>query len=56
MVGGAILYWGFSIPWLSNWLGHLPGDMIVKKGRLLIFVPVTSAILASLVISLFFRK
>jgi len=46
---GAILQFA---PWLISWFGRLPGDIRVETGRSRIFVPVTSMIIVSIVLSL----
>lgn len=47
-------------PWLINWFGKLPGDIHIKDERRAIFIPITSMIIVSLiltlVINLIFRK
>ncbi|WP_027177865.1 DUF2905 domain-containing protein [Maridesulfovibrio bastinii] len=39
-------------PWLVGWFGNLPGDINVESGRSRIFIPVTSMLLVSVVLSL----
>ena len=34
-----------------NWVGHLPGDFSLKWGETRIFIPLTTAIIASFVLS-----
>jgi membrane protein implicated in regulation of membrane protease activity len=47
-------------PFLLNWFGKLPGDIRVKGENSLFFMPITSMIILSIVLSivanLFFRK
>jgi hypothetical protein len=41
------------------WLGHLPGDIAIQRGRFNVYFPLTTCILISLVVSLvlyFFRR
>jgi hypothetical protein len=45
---GALLVIGDKIPWL----GRLPGDIVVRRERFVLFIPLTSCLLASLVLSL----
>ena len=45
---GAVLVIGDKIPWL----GRLPGDIVVRRERFVLFIPLTSCLLASLVLSL----
>ena len=46
---GAILQFA---PWLISWFGRLPGDIRIETGRSRIFIPVTSMIIVSIVLSL----
>jgi hypothetical protein len=47
-LAGAVLVVVDKIPWL----GRLPGDIVVRRDRFVLFVPLTSCLLASLVLSL----
>lgn len=42
--------------WLAEdkikWLGHLPGDILIKKPGFVFYMPITTAVLLSLVLSL----
>ncbi|MDO9139846.1 MAG: DUF2905 domain-containing protein [Methylobacter sp.] len=46
-------------PWLINWFGKLPGDIRIENEQRFIFIPMTSMLIASiiltLIINLFFR-
>lgn len=60
--GGAIMIVGFAMhyaPWLLNWFGKLPGDIRIQNETSVIFIPITSMIVISLLLSLltnlFFR-
>jgi hypothetical protein len=48
------------IPGVLNWFGRLPGDIRIEDGKKFIFIPLTSMIVVSLVLTLlanlFFRK
>jgi hypothetical protein len=39
-------------PWLLNWFGRLPGDIRIETERGRVFIPVTSMIVVSIVLSL----
>lgn len=52
VVTGALLHLNVELPWYFNWIGKLPGDMIIKKGNLTLYAPVTSSVLISLVLSI----
>ncbi len=63
ILGSLILIAGLSIsyvPWLLNWFGKLPGDIHIKNEHSTVFIPFTSMIVISVVLSiivnLFFRK
>ncbi len=49
----ALLILGLLTPWLNRLgLGHLPGDVRIKRKRGVFYFPFTSVILMSLVLSL----
>jgi hypothetical protein len=60
IAGGLALHYNIYLPWFSSWLGHLPGDTIVKTKQVIIYFPITSAavisIVFSLILSAIFRK
>jgi hypothetical protein len=47
-------------PWLISWFGRLPGDIRIEDERRFVFIPITSMLVVSIIISacinLFFRK
>ncbi len=45
---GAILTWA---PWLLNWFGRLPGDIRIERENGSVFIPITSMIVVSLLLS-----
>jgi len=52
VIGIAILVIGFLWPWLSRLpLGRLPGDIIINRPNLKIYIPITTMILISVIIS-----
>ena len=57
LVAGLILAYA---PGLLNWFGKLPGDLHIKNENSQIFIPITSMILISVIltilINLFLRK
>ena len=59
-IGLTILIIGLGWPWLAKLpLGRLPGDIVIHRPGLKVFVPITTMILVSLVLSLIawlFRK
>ena len=53
ILGIAILAAGLLWPWLGKIpLGRLPGDIIIDRPGLKIFIPITTMILISLAVSL----
>ncbi|MDW7746499.1 DUF2905 domain-containing protein [Halomonas sp.] len=52
LVGLLIVAIGLLWPWLSRLpLGHLPGDIVIRRENVSFFFPITTMILASLVVS-----
>jgi len=47
-------------PWLINWFGKLPGDIRIEDEHKMLFIPITSMIVVSiiltLIVNLFFRR
>lgn len=47
-------------PWLVSWFGKLPGDIRIEGERRFVFIPITSMVVVSiiltLIVNLFFRK
>lgn len=52
MIGGILLHLHVEIPWISHYLGHLPGDLILNKNQFTIYLPFTSSAIISLIFSL----
>lgn len=56
IIAGVILYFAGD---KLGWLGHLPGDINIRKENVRIFIPITTMIILSAVLSLLlylFRK
>ena len=57
LIGGIALSYA---PWLFSWFGKLPGDIRIERENGVFFIPITSmlliSIVVSLVLSLFFRR
>jgi hypothetical protein len=52
ILGIAVLAVGLLWPWLGKLpLGRLPGDIIIDRPHLKIYIPVTTMIVVSLVVS-----
>lgn len=60
IIGLVILIIGILWPWLGKIpLGRLPGDIVIDKPGLKVYIPITTMILISVVISIIlwiFRK
>lgn len=60
IIGITIAVIGLAWPWLSKLpIGRLPGDIIIDKPGMKVYIPITTMILVSAVISLLlwlFRK
>jgi len=48
VVIGSVMHFA---PWLLNWFGKLPGDIRIETERSKIFIPITSMIVLSLVLT-----
>lgn len=49
LVIGLVLHFA---PWLLNWFGRLPGDIRAGGEQTRVFIPITSMIIVSLVLTL----
>jgi hypothetical protein len=54
VVIGLLLAAAGALLWFGVPIGRLPGDIFVKRGSVSFYVPITSSILASIVISIVF--
>ena len=55
IAGIVLIIIGVSIhyaPWLLNWFGRLPGDIRIENERNKIFIPITSMILISILLTI----
>lgn len=55
LIVGAVLSFAGKLPWLGN----LPGDITIQRGRFSFYFPITTCILISAIVSLvlyFFRR
>ncbi len=50
-IGGALQF----APWLVSWFGRLPGDLRFGSGNSRVFIPITSMIVLSLVLTIIFN-
>jgi hypothetical protein len=49
LVIGAILHY---FPWLLSWFGKLPGDIRIETEKGVIFIPITSMVIVSIVLTI----
>ncbi|WP_292977685.1 DUF2905 domain-containing protein [Nitrosomonas sp.] len=49
LVIGAVLH---LAPWLFNWFGKLPGDISIESRHSKVFIPITSMLIISIVLSI----
>jgi len=59
-IGALLIIVGLLWPWLSKLpLGRLPGDIIISRPNLKIYIPITTMIVVSIILSILawiFRK
>ncbi|HSR36464.1 MAG TPA: DUF2905 domain-containing protein [Desulfurivibrionaceae bacterium] len=59
-IGVVLVLVGLGWPWLSKMpLGRLPGDLVIDRPGLKVYIPITTMIIVSLLLSLLswlFRK
>ena len=48
LIGAALQF----APWLVNWFGRLPGDLRFGSGNSRVFIPITSMIILSIVLTI----
>lgn len=57
MISGAVLLFAGALlhfaPWSLNWFGKLPGDIRIETDSGNIFIPITSMLIVSVVLTLF---
>lgn len=51
IAAGFVLHAGMELPWFIEWVGKLPGDILIKKQGMTFYAPVTSSVLISAVLS-----
>lgn len=55
IIGVIFILLGLAWPWLSRLgLGHLPGDIYIQRKGFSFYFPLTTSIIISLLLSLFF--
>ena len=54
-IGLALVVVGLLWPWLSKLgLGRLPGDIVIERGNLRFYFPITTCLIVSVVLSFVF--
>ncbi|MBX7067215.1 MAG: DUF2905 domain-containing protein [Parachlamydiales bacterium] len=51
IAAGLAIHSGVELPWFIEWFGSLPGDIIIKKAGLAIYLPITSSLIISAAVS-----
>ena len=55
IIGIVVLAVGAALqfaPWLVNWFGRLPGDLRFGSGNTRVFIPITSMLLVSIILTI----
>ena len=52
IAAGLMLHFKVQIPFVTSWIGKLPGDLVIKKGNLTIYFPLATSLLFSIVLSI----
>jgi len=53
IAGGVVLLLaGLAWPWLSRYLGRLPGDVVVRRGNFTFAFPIVTCLVLSVVLTL----
>ena len=51
---GLLIHFKIQVPWLTGWIGKLPGDIVIKKGNMSLYLPLGTSVLISILLSLVF--
>ena len=51
---GAWLLFGSRLPGWLSWLGRLPGDIAIERDNVRFYLPITTSIILSIVLTLLF--
>jgi len=55
ILGVVLIVLGMAWPWLARLgLGRLPGDIVIERDDFRLYIPITTSILVSLVLTLVF--
>lgn len=49
---GLTLHFKVEVPLIGDWLGRLPGDLIIRKQGIVLYIPLTTSALLSLALSI----
>ena len=49
LISAGLVFLAIGLAW--PWIGNLPGDMVIERGRLKIYLPFTTMLLVSIVLS-----
>jgi hypothetical protein len=48
---GLLIHFQIEVPWISHWIGRLPGDIVIKKEGVFLYFPLASSAVLSLILS-----
>jgi hypothetical protein len=51
VVLGLLLHFSIEIPWMTEWMGKLPGDMVIRRGGIVLYFPIVTSAVISLLLS-----
>ena len=52
---GLMVHSGVEVPYLQ-WVGRLPGDLIIHKNGAMIYLPLTTSLIVSLILSILLHR
>ncbi len=52
IVSGLLLHFKVDVPYLTSWIGKLPGDIVIRKQNMTIYFPITTSVVFSVVLFL----
>jgi hypothetical protein len=56
LTGGLFIIIGLLLPWFQKMgIGHLPGDISIKRGNLTFYFPLATCLILSLLLSIIMR-
>jgi len=53
-ISGILLHYKVEFPYFISWIGNLPGDMTVTKGKVIFYLPIATSAVFSLALTILF--